>query len=39
MMKSYIKNKPERTFERVLLDRKFYTRDRPVKKQEHKMME
>lgn len=39
VMKVFLKNKPNRVFEKVFLDRKFFTRERPSRKHEHKMME
>lgn len=39
IFKVFIKNRPNRVFEKVFLDRKFFTREKPSRKHEHKMME
>ncbi len=39
ILRNVLRSKPKRTFEKSFLDRKFFTRERPSKKYEHKMME
>jgi len=39
ILRNVLRSKPKRTFEKSFLDRKFFTRERPSKKYEQKMME